>query len=613
MAPERARGWQAYLCESCSALGPDERDARRAESPHAGAELRAGVVKLVQKEGHTSVRVFRWPEKGAELVGEVPSGQLVRTSAKESNFMRVRWHNMDGWVGIKNISSENPVLRFDPQHGLSTQPEDRRSVRLRTRREPEESPRIRAAASTFKLHVDREAQDRWKKYAQHGPAAGDIQPDERALLEQARPAAGALNFLELTVKSQEELWTESKAKSKQLNLELYTPATAVPMNVKQSLLDAACKVPQAARSMGALVGLAVADSLGAPLEFCDAVDEPAVDEARFDLESFEYVGWHRNKFRLELGQWTDDTAMALCLADSLLARGAFDGSDARVRFHNWWFRGYNNAFGNDTRVGSVGLGGNVASSLRAMRPGERPPPQYEAVAEDAGNGSLMRLAPVPVFMAHDPVEAARASALSSAATHPGCIAAAACALLGFVVAKAITRGPAPGTAADFLDAAVQEFISLGMPKGMPGDRAAAPERRAAGEGGVLELEEAEPAEGRTLRARGERYNGYPCSAGYFGSYSVDGLAIAMWSFYHTGSFMEAIVRCANFCGDADTTAAICGQMAGAFYGYSAIDPRLIEHLERYDDKDIACRAVLLYVMRQQSCLEGAAPCPLSAG
>merc|ERR1719282_525462 len=203
----------------------------------------------------------------------------------------------------------------------------------------------------------------------------------------------------------------------------------------------------------------------------------------------------------------------------------------------------------------------------------------------------MRLAPVPVFFRRDPVMAAKISAASSAATHPGLIAAAACAFFGFAIAKAITRETDHMTAAEFLNATVKEFVSLGMP----------------GAKGCTEIERllrcAEPVGkeecwnwnqphlqlNRTLRARGDTYNGYPCSAGYFGSYSVDGLAVALWSFYHTNSYMEAIVRCANFLGDAETTAAICGQLAGAFYGYGAIDPRLIEKIEQYDDKDIACR------------------------
>jgi hypothetical protein len=68
-------------------------------------------------------------------------------------------------------------------------------------------------------------------------------------------------------------------------------------------------------------------------------------------------------FRLQPGQWTDDTSMGLCLADSLLAHGYLNEYDLLLRFIAWAFGGYNNAFRNDIRRGSVGLGGTIHASL----------------------------------------------------------------------------------------------------------------------------------------------------------------------------------------------------------------------------------------------------------
>jgi len=335
---------------------------------------------------------------------------------------------------------------------------------------------------------------------------------------------------------------------------------------------------------------AVADALGAPFEFLDAVDDPGSTGSFFQLETYKRFGV-RNRFKTLDGQWTDDSSMGLCLADSLLARGTYDGSDCRIRFHNWWFRGYNNAFGNLW---------DVASSLRAMRAGEVPDFSYISPTQDAGNGSLMRLAAVPVLFSRDAVAAARISAASSEATHPGKIAAAACAFHGFAIAKAITQAAGLGSPQSFLDGAVEDFFAAGLP----------------GAEGCSELERllrsAEP-EGteecwnwraeklqveKTLSARGVTYNGYPCYANYFGSFCLDGLAVALWSFYHTSSFLEAIARCVNFLGDADTTAAICGQLAGAFYGAGAIDKALLDSLHVWDDKDVACRGALLCLRRE---------------
>eukprot|EP01043_Picozoa_sp_COSAG02_P058370 COSAG02_NODE_7254_length_3095_cov_5.552403_2_plen_81_part_00 len=55
-----------------------------------------------------------------------------------------------------------------------------------------------------------------------------------------------------------------------------------------------------------------------------------------------------NKFFLQMGQWTDDCSMGLTIADSLIVKRAYDGSDIRMRFWNWWNCGYCNAFRKDT-------------------------------------------------------------------------------------------------------------------------------------------------------------------------------------------------------------------------------------------------------------------------
>eukprot|EP00435_Cladocopium_sp_Y103_P067444 s278_g30.t1 len=167
-----------------------------------------------------------------------------------------------------------------------------------------------------------------------------------------------------------------------------------------------------------------------------------------------------NKFKLKPGQWTDDTSMALCLADSLLVCEGYDGADIRVRFWNWWHRGYNNAFRRDKgRHASVGLGGNVAQSLKDVQ-NNSPSPRFESTSQDAGNGSLMRLAPVPIFFSSTCEKAAALSEESSRTTHPGKVAAAACHFLGFFLAKAISRGTEPcQSAAQFLSQVVEDYLA----------------------------------------------------------------------------------------------------------------------------------------------------------
>jgi ADP-ribosylglycohydrolase len=446
------------------------------------------------------------------------------------------------------------------------------------------------------------------------------------------------------------------------------------------------------RAAGALLGMACADALGAPLEFmpvCDSVGNNATS-SRFDAVTMRYV-CALNKFRMKPGQWTDDTSMGLCIADSLIATNAYDGSDLRVRFWTWWNRGYCNAFAKDaSRSSSVGLGGNIGKSLRALEvkyygcDATGVPPTFESGGEDAGNGSLMRLAPIPIFFSRDVDEAMRCAKLSSLATHPGPIAAEACAFLAFAIATAIhdprlpLRAASTLTAATWLDeiadayldrlldrvlaaaaAAPAPALSSTMPSTMPSSAApldaAAPTGAAADPFGpaaasaaasdcrgggaaasgrtarfaaalaseaskpvrplLLLLRSHLPANSternwnwrgandgtldieRTLAWRGRQYNGYPVSPGYFGAFSMDGLAMALFAVRETRTFTDAVVRCVNFLGDADSTASIAGQLAGALYGASAIDTRWMANLVQWDDGEVALRAALLHAAR----------------
>lgn len=75
---------------------------------------------------------------------------------------------------------------------------------------------------------------------------------------------------------------------------------------------------------------------------------------------------------------------------------------------------------------------------------------------------------------------------------------------------------------------------------------------------------------------------------------MDGLAMALWSIYHSDSFGGTVERCVNLLGDSDSTASVAGQIAGAMYGYSGIDQAMLENLQQWDDGDTLLRAVLLY-------------------
>jgi len=388
----------------------------------------------------------------------------------------------------------------------------------------------------------------------------------------------------------------------------FSQYSKITAKTKKFLLDELAlsrnsKVPTPlSRATASLVGLAIADAAGHPFEFMPVVDEVGKTGQNFDINKFTWTA-PMNRFRLKPGQWTDDASMALCMADSLIAKVGFDGSDMRIRFWNWWVRSYNTAFGNDKARSygqtAVGLGGNISKSIFSCKAGVRPSSIFQSTGEDSGNGSLMRLAPIPIFYSQNPGDAIKHAQLSSLTTHPGQIAAEACGFLSFLIQSAITSGKVLDPKA-FLDERAVTYQKVLRGRGatkngikqllllldskLPENST---ERSWNWKSKSLEIN-------KTLRRRGRSYNGYPVSRGYYGAYSMDGLAVALYCVYHTTTFADAVQRVVNFLGDADSTGAIVGQLAGAIYGYERIPPHLLNALKQWDDESVTLRAIILY-------------------
>jgi ADP-ribosyl-[dinitrogen reductase] hydrolase len=370
---------------------------------------------------------------------------------------------------------------------------------------------------------------------------------------------------------------------------------------KSDFVDDASAVPVLDRAMGSMCGMAVGDALGHPYEFEPAQDVP--ERRYFDLATMRFHE-ESNHFRLKRGQWTDDAAMGNCMADSLIMRRNFDGSDMRVRFWCWWNRGYNNAFRKDSsRSHSVGLGLNIRKSLDQLKriPQGKPiPPVFKADGEDAGNGSLMRFAPIAVFFHNASMpEVHHYARASSYTTHPGIMAALACELLAHLIVRAINRPTGAVDPKAFLNKYTAEYYEMKGLKEKSGwgyDQmkwllaSSSPNA----EESCWNWRSEHQSIKTTLRARGKTYNGYPVSSGYFGSFSMDGLALALWSVYNTTNFNEAVVKSVNLFGDADSHGSITGQLAGALYGYSTIHPQFVAWLNKWDDHDFAVKGVLLH-------------------
>ncbi len=285
------------------------------------------------------------------------------------------------------------------------------------------------------------------------------------------------------------------------------------------------------RYRGCLLGLAVGDALGTTVEFTTPGSFAPVTDM---------IGG--GPFRLQAGEWTDDTSMALCLAESLLERGGFDAADQMDRYLRWYHHGHLSSNGRCFDIGNT-----VRGALhRYEQTGD--PWAGSTDGYSAGNGSIMRLAPVPLFFAADAARALAMSGESSRTTHgaPACVDA--CRYLGGLIVGAL--------------------------RGETKDALLSPRYRPAGAEPWAGLDPAIAAiaDGAFARRSPPDIKS--------GGYVVRSLEAALWAFHRADSFEEGCLLAVNLGDDADTTAAVYGQLAGAYYGEAGIPARWRERLAR---------------------------------
>jgi ADP-ribosyl-[dinitrogen reductase] hydrolase len=298
------------------------------------------------------------------------------------------------------------------------------------------------------------------------------------------------------------------------------------------------------RAIGALLGLAVGDALGTTLEFKTRDSYPPLTEM---------VGG--GPFGLQPGQWTDDTAMALALADSLSSCGEVDAGDLMQRFVAWRRNG---AYSCTGACFDIGVTTSQALS-RYERSGD--PFAGSQDPRTAGNGSLMRLAPVAIRYWGDQERVRRAAIDQSRTTHAAPEAVSACAAYADMLAQAIAGRPRHEVLAPEL-----------------GDYA----------GAITQV------------LRGS-WRGKPRAKIRSGGYVVESLEAALWLIGRTGDFPGAVLTAANLGEDADTTAAITGQLAGALYGASSIPNDLLAKLAWRERIDDLAKALFDALLRDSGC------------
>ncbi|HTF98862.1 MAG TPA: ADP-ribosylglycohydrolase family protein [Cellvibrio sp.] len=280
------------------------------------------------------------------------------------------------------------------------------------------------------------------------------------------------------------------------------------------------------KAKGSLVGLAVGDAVGTTLEFRQrGTFEPITD----------MVGG--GPFDLLPGQWTDDTSMALCLAHSLLHKNGFDPVDQMNRYCNWYQYGYMSSTGECFDIGAT-----VATALNAyMKTGN---PFSGSIDErSSGNGSLMRLAPIAIFYRDKPAELIRYAGESSRTTHGSAECIDACKYFASLLVAAMTARNKEELLATFYQPTTSSVSAI--------------------------------ASGLYLEKSYEQLTG--------SGYVIESLESALWCFHKAESFEEAILLAANIGNDADTTAAICGQIAGAFYGCTGIPGHWAGLVQKYEN------------------------------
>lgn len=276
------------------------------------------------------------------------------------------------------------------------------------------------------------------------------------------------------------------------------------------------------RFRGALLGLAAGDAVGTSVEFKPRGSFPPVTDM---------VGG--GPFGLKPGQWTDDTSMALCLAASLIECNGFDAHDQMRRYLKWWREGYMSSTG---RCFDIGI--TTAEALRTFeRTGN--PFAGSTDAHKAGNGSLMRLAPVPLFYFKSPREAIERAGESSRTTHGAQTAVDVCRYFGGLLVGAV-KGVDKDTLLSPSYCPVPNYWNEHP----------------------MHAAVKTVADGSFKTKRPPQIRGT--------GYVVDALEAALWAFNVSDSFRDGLLLAVNLGDDADTTGAIFGQLAGGYYGEDGI-------------------------------------------
>ena len=293
------------------------------------------------------------------------------------------------------------------------------------------------------------------------------------------------------------------------------------------------------RYRGAMLGLAVGDALGVPAEFKDRGTFPKITEM---------IGG--GPFRLNPGEWTDDTTMALCLANSLIEKNGFDAIDQMEKYWSWVENGYMSSNGR-----MFDIGDKTSDSLCKYRKTKNPFAGGNRDDTSSGNGSLMRLVPIPLFFKDGP--------------HP-------LAFMDYAVhSSELTHG-----SMDCICSCIYfSGLIVGALNGVTKEKLLEPY--------YFPIEDKKPnleSDGLLDIIMGTYKNKTEDQIKSTG-YVLHTLEAALWCFYTTETFEDGLIKAVNLGYDSDTTGAVYGQLAGAYYGVQSIP-------QRWLDKTVMCNIII---------------------
>ena len=276
---------------------------------------------------------------------------------------------------------------------------------------------------------------------------------------------------------------------------------------------------------GSLVGLAIGDAMGAPYEF---------KATGYEVKDNYITGGTHN---VSVGEWTDDTSMALCLAQSLIDNDNFNAKDQMDNYLSWYEDGYFS-----TRDRCFDIGNTVSSALRKYKKTSEP---YSGIKGDnnSGNCSLMRLAPIALRYYNKPNNLIGYAAKSSQTTHKSELAVDSCIFYAQLIAGAINGfSKEKLLSKDFIkkDGLRSEVVSV--------------------INGSYRID-------KLYRPTG---------------YVINTLETALMAFYRFDNFKDGLLHVISLGDDTDTVGAVYSQLAGAYYGYSNIDQKYKKEVQKHD-------------------------------